>query len=355
MVKKSVTVKPRIVPVIKAKKADTPKPQTTVTESSKPKVYSLIGNNDFIMPPIQSIVQLKLTRDQIELYEQSINFESGCLLKNISDTNSSPRAYNDSEKYQSTPVEQLSVATTAPKKSTIESIIKPIKPGVSVIPKTETTEEVEKRRNLIINSGIKRKVVKLMSGFDTVWPNHSEYDCWNDGCPFKTAPVGIPEGIKLNDKGEWVFDCYGNFCSYNCAARYLNPNTDEDYVNTQTYLDFNTDDYMSNQMQLLELLCQLETDMTLMEKIKYAPKRLTQKRFGGTLSIEQYRASFKTHDQFHIFKSPIVPISDELEEVKNTVYESKSKNGASGPSGPRVTNERIEKIYCRVNRQLASQ
>jgi hypothetical protein len=165
------------------------------------------------------------------------------------------------------------------------------------------------RKNLIINNGIKRTIEPLLQIFAEGWPTYSPYVCWVDCHPFDTTPVGIPY-MFLNG----VFHCYGNFCSYNCAMHYLCPDSEDDNHMRHTNADGLSGDDLSDKIQLLELMCHIETGLPFDCSIKKAASRLILKMFGGTKSIEEYRLNFQTHYKYHIFRSPMVPISYQMEE-----------------------------------------
>jgi len=57
--------------------------------------------------------------------------------------------------------------------------------------------------------------------------------------------------------------------------------------------------------------------MDLNKKIKLAAPRLTLIPFGGKWSIVEYRRNFTQHAEYHVFKTPLVPISYELEETND--------------------------------------
>jgi len=114
-----------------------------------------------------------------------------------------------------------------------------------------------------------------------------------------------------------VFHCYGNFCSYNCAKRYLRPETEDDIAMLQTATDNFIDDDLGERMQLLELLCHIETNTPLEYPIKAASRRLTLIMFGGDKTIDEFRANFATNDSYHVFRSPLVPISYQMEECND--------------------------------------
>ena len=48
------------------------------------------------------------------------------------------------------------------------------------------------------------------------WPSTSKYACWNCDMNFNGYPIGIPER-----ESDGKFYCYGNFCWFPCALRYL--------------------------------------------------------------------------------------------------------------------------------------
>lgn len=95
--------------------------------------------------------------------------------------------------------------------------------------------------------------------------------CWTCCHPFETIPVAIPH---IYDSKRNIFFCYGNFCSFSCAKRYVL----ESSGNTQS----------------CTLLALLRSKIigglgTTNIGIKAAPPRASLKVFGGKLSIESFR------------------------------------------------------------------
>lgn len=190
------------------------------------------------------------------------------------------------------------------------------KTGRLSIPKQEKKQkEVEHRKDLIINCGIKRTITDVLTTSGEHWPKSSQFACYYCCHQFDSTPVGIPQTLIKNK-----FYCYGNFCSYNCAKRYLCPNfNDQDdlagvFANTDIYVG----DSHGEKLQLLELLFHMETGADLTEQIKPAPNKLVLRLFGGNKSIEEFRASFQTNTSFHTFKMPLVSIGYQIEECQNT-------------------------------------
>ncbi len=176
------------------------------------------------------------------------------------------------------------------------------------------SEQIANARDLIINSGVTRKVATLFNQEGKEWPSCSTAYCLVDCHSFTTAPVGIPEKVEGN-----VFYLSGNFCSYNCAKKYLCPDdTYDDKFLQITDADRIYGDELSNKVQLLELLCHLETGMPITEKIRKAGSRLSLKIFGGYLSIDKYREGFHMHNEYHVYKTPLIPIVYQIEEVSST-------------------------------------
>lgn len=322
------------------------------TQTQKqPKVYSLLSNStgslSLLMPVKDTIVQLKITREQIEFYESSGDLEDGTLLQSITKFNDvKPVAYNASP-YAEVPHQSPPRPQTRSQHQHQHPVSEPVELSVT---------RAEVRRNLIINSGIQRRVSKLMTAFNnTEWSNYSPYDCWCCCHSFDVAPVGIPIKVCVQNKvtGEtstysgqgqgripsqedhdFVFYLYGNFCSYNCAARYLNPHDTDDYAMINSSMDLSSNDEKAEQMQLLTLMCQIETGLDIHKKIRLSPPRLSLQKFGGPLTIVEYRKNFTQHNEYHVFKLPLVPINYELEEVNNlqSEYEKIMKKGTSTSS-----------------------
>jgi hypothetical protein len=118
--------------------------------------------------------------------------------------------------------------------------------------------------------------------------------CWYDGEPFNNDAISIPERYDGKD-----FHNYGHFCSFSCAKTYLR----------EEKLDHNS---LDQRMQLLEYLYSINTGN--LEPIKESPNKLTLKKYGGLLSITEFRNS---NCIYNLDKSPIIPISYHLESVSS--------------------------------------
>lgn len=178
----------------------------------------------------------------------------------------------------------------------------------------------DERKDLIIHSGVKRVNTTALHVSGDQWPTSSPHACFYCCHTFDTTPVGIPHSLHNQQ-----FFCYGNFCSYNCAKKYLCPrrDDDDDMACLQVCNDLYVGDEHGNKLQLLELLFHIETDTPLSESIKPAPSRLVLKMFGGKKTIEEFRESFNTNTTFHTFKMPMVSIGYQIEECTDTRSDNK--------------------------------
>ena len=204
------------------------------------------------------------------------------------------------------------------KRRTVETV--PLSQNQPVPP--QQTPPSSSRKDLIINSGVKRTSSEPLQIFSDTWPLTSPYACWYCCHTFDTTPVGIP-AILTN----YTFRCYGNFCSYNCAKRYLCPLKDDedDMACMQSSNDIFRGDDHGEKLQLLELLYHLETGSDMDEPIKTAPRRLILKTFGGNKTIEEFRQSFNTNTTYHTFKMPLASMAYHMEECTDTKSDARRK------------------------------
>jgi len=141
---------------------------------------------------------------------------------------------------------------------------------------------------------IKKKIYKLINFIDFKNINNdNNICCWWCTCQFDNIACGIP--IKYEDG---KYKAKGYFCSFNCALSY---NKDENI------------DYLIKQerMALLNLLYnQMEPDS---EEIKYAPRKECLEKYGGILTIEEFR---KNNKVYKLTYPPILPLIPELEEIE---------------------------------------
>ena len=149
------------------------------------------------------------------------------------------------------------------------------------------------------NSDVVKMNVKLvdMSSGKTVITKKTDISCWWCSHKFDNMPIFIPERM---DKG--IYGVFGCYCSIQCAYAYILKNE-----------DYNT----GNRISLLKKLYNIgETH------IIPAPPMIVLKRFGGALSIEEYRKN--NHQKNYRLVMP--PMASIVPLVENSYVDSAKYN-----------------------------
>ena len=123
--------------------------------------------------------------------------------------------------------------------------------------------------------------------------------CWNCCHNFDSIVYGIP--MKYHNK---VFYTYGDFCSLECCSRY-------------------SIEHFNNYHEILSLINLYNNIIngSKDEKVNVAPNKLLLNKFGGNLTIEDYRQNFKNKNIHDIKIPPILPIKHNIDN-----YESNNQN-----------------------------
>lgn len=103
------------------------------------------------------------------------------------------------------------------------------------------------------------------------WPESSPYACWHCGYNFDGPPMGMP--TRWDEKTD-QFTLVGNFCTPSCCAGYIR--------HTQPYMRIN---YSIGGLERL-LQKSLGISYTFIQE---PPPRYVLERYGGWMSIEEYR------------------------------------------------------------------
>lgn len=290
-----------------------------------------------------TIIQLKLTKKEIKLIEQKLSCQSTMPLLN--EYKGDPTAYNtiDCEvsiiaQKQEDKLENMQNMKEADN-NPFSGILKMKDKNVVMVTNKDSEQPTPSRKDLIINSGVHKRIHQSLTVYSEGWPSHSPYACWLDCHTFNNTPVGIPERCVNG-----VFYLSGNFCSYNCALRYLVGDYEGDmdmFGSLQTLQDIAVNDDRANKIQLLKLLCERETGLDIFSDIKPSGPRLALMLFGGDQSIEKFRSNFMQHTEYHVFRSPLVPIAYHLEETIDIIKRTKTKQ----PKVASLDTIRVEKTY----------
>jgi hypothetical protein len=140
---------------------------------------------------------------------------------------------------------------------------------------------------------IKKKIYKLINFIDFKNTSEKQISCWWCTYEFENLACGIP--IKCEEE---KYHVKGYFCSFNCALSY-NQNENIDYLIKQ------------ERASLLNLL--YNSMEPLCYEVKKAPKKECLKKFGGILTIEEFR---KNNKIYKLTYPPILPLIPELEEIE---------------------------------------
>ena len=143
------------------------------------------------------------------------------------------------------------------------------------------------------------------------WPTNTNIACWWCCHQFNTQPIAIPTKLENN-----IFHVYGCFCSYNCAMSYIFNNN-----NTNSWEEFT----------LLKLLYKKINNSN--ELLTCAPPKEILQMFGGTVTIEEYRQSFKTNTiSYRYITPPMISIISQIIEEKNNINQKLNKQSHNKPN-----------------------
>lgn len=141
--------------------------------------------------------------------------------------------------------------------------------------------------------------------------NHTDISCWWCSHQFETLPCFIPRALIDN-----IYHVFGCFCSFNCAAAY----------------NMNMNDTQSKLRNRHALILKLFHDIFGKEKeLIVAPSYLILTKYGGTLSINEFRKSFTCEiKEYRYIIPPMTPISTYIEgRTINNPFSKKIKSLSS--------------------------
>lgn len=165
----------------------------------------------------------------------------------------------------------------------------------------------EKENNIV---PLKVPMIHYKDGHAIV-PEKTVISCWWCTMTFDSIPVYIPESY-FND----TFSVFGCFCSFNCAAAYN--------------LDMN--DYkVKERNSLLMMLATIYYKKSVKE-FTIAPRREILEKFGGILTINEYRKNFYIcSKEYRLIMPPmssVIPLIEIITKDKPTIKENKFTSDA---------------------------
>ena len=126
------------------------------------------------------------------------------------------------------------------------------------------------------------KIPAVFSGLDD-WPAGTNLLCW--ACPFSFdgPPRFAPTYIRQGERGRLEVGVEGNFCTFNCAARYIDSA------------------YPQKHWRMRDNLCTVYQMFTgrRVPHIPAAPSKTELRMFGGTLSEDQFWGAMRRLDLDH--------------------------------------------------------
>jgi len=191
--------------------------------------------------------------------------------------------------------------------------------------------DIQHSENTIINIKNNNILSKNsnITGYNSNDPHYKEYiegynkscKCWNCNHSIDNISISIPLRYSVG-----IFYICGDYCSYNCAARYI----------LDTYNDKNMWDIYS----LLNLYYNI-SNRTIGVKVSPAPSKLLLKDFGGTMDIDEYRNTLNTHNIYNLYQPPIVPIKHKSNILENKTTSENKHNFKLYRSKPINSNNSI--------------
>jgi hypothetical protein len=130
-------------------------------------------------------------------------------------------------------------------------------------------------------------------------PEKTSLDCWWCDYGFDWVPVYIP-----NSYSDGVYYVFGNFCSFNCAAKYNN-------------IMLNDHRYHTRYALLLDLKRKIMSSSVDQEsRIIFAPMRELLISKGGNMTIDEFRKGFLIVSiEKSLSMPPMIPLKHSIEEV----------------------------------------
>ena len=196
-----------------------------------------------------------------------------------------------------------------------------------VVEKDEQDDHQEQNR--------KRGYFELLRDFvkNEDWLHKTDVCCWWCCHTFDTVPIGMPE--KYDDKVK-KFHVKGIFCSFSCMVAYKR---DAKLDCLKEYLV----NYLYNK---------ITGTFLLNANLQPAPPRCTLKMFGGELTIEEFRNSFKENRIYKMIEYPMFVCKDYIEEVDIQNIKRVNQNVFTDNLQQKVSNldnKRIEDARIRLS------
>ena len=216
----------------------------------------------------------------------------------------------------------------------------------------------------------KKKFFHLFDDFyeNKNWLKETDIACWWCCHNFDTVPLGLP--VKYENK---KFTVKGIFCSFACILSYNKKESANKYNNipmihflykklTGILVNSKQDLFAKSLVETLPLNM-FDNDIQLRDTyieglmelrtaaLEPAPPRCALKKFGGELSIEEFRQSTKEHKMYNFIEYPLSICRDYVEEVD--IRNVKRLNlKAFNKTEMVLDNNKIEEVQSRLTSSL---
>lgn len=158
------------------------------------------------------------------------------------------------------------------------------------------------------------------------WPSSTNIWCFWCCHPFTTPPIAIP--LYYTNKTFHVTGCY---CSFECSVSHLfqknNIHENEKW----------------NSYNLLHILRNKLISDPIIEKIEFAPPKETLQVFGGNMTIQEFRNSYKNTKQYNILYPPMISLIPTIEVVEKSYSTLLDSNIHQKDASISLDEKRIEK------------
>jgi hypothetical protein len=137
-------------------------------------------------------------------------------------------------------------------------------------------EAVEKMDDRVSNSPPWDRIPPIFVGVEC-WPRKTNLRCWSCVCSFDTPPWFAPSFVRSGTLGPVEMGVEGNFCTANCAARYI-----DDTYPPQTFPE--------KHWRMRDALCLVYKLITgcQVSHVEAAPPKTERLEFGGTLTANEF-------------------------------------------------------------------
>lgn len=180
-----------------------------------------------------------------------------------------------------------------------------------------------------------RKLYEINNMFDDSL-KENDYCCFWCTEKFSSMAIGLPYKLLKNTNKNSEFQykykymVYGYFCSFGCCASY----------------NFSLKDSMMNER--FTLLNNLHEDIFgNINPIVLAPPREMLKKFGGYLTIDEFRNRSNSQIQYQLLIPPLMSMRCQIEEFYGNLYK---KNDVSTSSVIHLDDERINRAQTNIEK-----